>query len=157
VLARPEAADEGDRLLERLELLRRGGPVAAERRFVQRFARPEADEAPSREHRLERGEGLSDEGRVVAPEADRDRRPDRHALRRLRCGAQPHPGLAGLSRLPPGLEVIAARDAVEAGALAADGLLEQLSGRKLLVRATEVLDGHGAGLSDPAPPKRPRP
>src|SRR5205085_12676801 len=65
----------------------------------------------------------------------------RHALRGLAGGAEPHPGVAGLAALPPGLEVVAAADAVEAGALGLDRLAQQVVGRELLVRAeVEVAD-----------------
>src|SRR6185312_8738366 len=50
-------------------------------------------------------------------------------------------------RLPPGLEVVAAADPVEPGALGGHGLLQQLAGRELLVRCAEEVFGHGLGLS----------
>jgi len=117
-------------------------PVEPERRFVQRLAGAEADEDPARIHGLERREALRDERRVIALEGDRDRRPDRHALRSLGGRAEPDPGLAGMARLPPGLKVVGAGNPVEAGPLACDGLLEQLPRVVLLVHATEVIPCH---------------
>src|SRR4051812_37193481 len=71
-----------------------------------------------------------------------------HALGGLRHRAEPDPSLTRLSGLPPGLNVIAARDGVEARALGLDGLLEQVARFELLVgRAEPVLGlGHLARL-----------
>jgi hypothetical protein len=47
-----------------------------------------------------------------------------------------------MARLPPRLEVVRARDAVEAGALARDSLLEQFARVGLLVHAAEEVARH---------------
>src|SRR5207237_5558423 len=52
--------------------------------------------------------------------------------------------LAGLARLPPRLVVVAAADAVEAGALAGHRLLQELGRRELLGGAGEEVADHGA-------------
>lgn len=63
-----------------------------------------------------------------------DAGPQRDPGRRLARGAEPHPGVPRLARLPPRLQVVAAREAVEAGLLGGDRLLDQLAGGELLVR-----------------------
>jgi hypothetical protein len=146
----PEAADQSAGLLERDELLGRRRPVETKRRFVQRLSRAEPDEDSARVHRLERREALGDKGRVVAVQRDRDGRTDRHALGRLRRGAEPDPGLACMAGPPPGLEVVGAGDAVETRALPGHRLLEQLARVILLVHAAQEVAGHAARL--PAPP-----
>jgi hypothetical protein len=67
---------------------------------------------------------------VVARPGRRNAGADGHALGRLAGGAEPHPRVARLARLPPGLEVIRAADAVEPGALRRDRLCSSASGEK---------------------------
>jgi hypothetical protein len=155
-LARPEAGDQLERLLEGLELVGRLRPVEAEGRLVQGLSGADADEAAARIHGLERAEALRDEGRVVALEPDRDGGADRDALGRLGRGPEPDPCVAGLASFPPGLKVVAAADPVEAGALARDCLLEEVGRRELLVRAAEevALFGHARSLPGRSEAKR---
>ena len=84
--------------------------------------------------------------RVVALERDGDRRPDRDALGRLRGGAEPDPGVAGVAGLPPRLQVVGAGDPVEPGLLAGDGLRQEVARTELLVRTAEEVAGHRARL-----------
>src|SRR5947207_906821 len=60
------------------------------------------------------------------------------------------PGVPGLGRLPPGLKVVAAGESVEAGSLGQHGLLEELVGRELFVRAEVEVTRAGHGRVLPA-------
>ena len=108
--------DQLERLLHALDLLADRRPVGAERRLVQRLARAEAQVGTAGEHRLQRRPRLGDQRPGGSAARGRDPGADRHALGRLPGGAEPDPGVARLARLPPRLEVVAAADAVEAGA-----------------------------------------
>jgi DNA ligase D-like protein (predicted 3'-phosphoesterase) len=135
LLAVPERPDHLQRLLHALDLLADRGPAVAERRLIQRLAGAEAEVGPARIHHLERRPGLGDQRRVVARAGGSDPGAEEDPLGRLRGGAEPDPGVAGLAALPPGLEVVAAADPVKAGPLGGDRLAQQVVGRELLVGA----------------------
>ena len=141
-LACEQPMEELERLLHPLDLLRHRRPVGAERGLVERLTGAEAEVRAPGKHRLERGPGLRDQHRVIARARRRHPGPQRHALGGLRSRAEPYPGVAGLARLPPRLEVIGAADPVEPGPLGLHRLAEQVVWRELLVGAEVEVAGH---------------
>jgi hypothetical protein len=137
----PEGPDHLQGLLHPLDLLTHRRPALSERRLVEGLARAEAEVGPPGEHQLRGRPGLGDQSGVISGPRRSDAGAEDDALGRLRDGAEPDPGVAGLAALPPGLEVVAATDAVEAGLLGRNRLAQKLVGRELLV-GTEVQVAH---------------
>jgi hypothetical protein len=125
-LALPEPVDQPQRLVQARDLVAGAGPVVAHRDLVERLAGADPEERPTREQALERHPGLGEQRRVIARAGRRDAGAERQALGRVAGGAEPDPGVPGLARLPPRLQMVGGGDAVEAGPLGGDGLLEEV-------------------------------
>jgi len=153
-LADEQAVDDVQRLVHALHLLGHVRPVHPGRRLVQRLARPDPQERAPRVHLLERRERLRDDRRVVAVHRRGDAGAERDPLGRAAHPAEQDPGLTGLARLPPRLEVVADGQRVEAGALGLHRLAHQVAGRELLAGELGPV-AHGLRLPARTPPKSP--
>ena len=134
LLARPQLMDQRDGLAQPLEPLARSGPIDARRGdLVHGLARSRGRGRCARSQAPERGEGLCDDGRVVAVRGRQDAGADQHARRS--CGQRAEPGQRGRrvpAIVPEGLEVIRDGDTVEPEALGRDPEREQLGRSELL-------------------------
>src|SRR4051794_35641033 len=151
-LAAPEAVDDVERLVHARALLARRGPGVADRHLVEPLARADAEEHAAGEQALERRPRLRDQPRVVARAGRRDARAEQDRPRRLPRRAEPRPRVGRLAALPPRLEMVGGREAVEPALLGLDGLAQKVLGREVLLRGLEEVPGrrHAVGL-----PRRP--